>query len=509
MLAFRSHVFSLPLETDECNYAYIGGRLLEGDRLYVDVWDHQPPGAFVLFAAVIALVGQSDLAFRLLAAAFSGISLLLCYDIARREGGLVAGCVGAAAFAVCSSDPGTAGDGCNREIYMNTLVLASVAILAGGKQLGARRMLLGGLLVGIGSTIKTVLAAGWLFLVVWAIVRRWRSERRAVAVLETIVWMGLGPAIIWTAIFAYFSLTDRWAAFFEAVFRYNVGYSALDEGYFERYIQFFRPYIGVFASARPLWITAAVAAAVLIVLGGRRLRGSCGAVLAYAVGSHQAVCLPGQFWPHYYYLMIPPMILVVASLVGVLRDRLGTAAARRVIAAGAAAWVALLIVYQYDHYLSVEPVHVTARRYDYRMQWGRAQGERVGDLTDPGDTVFVWGHDVGVYYYSQRRCASRYTMIGSLVKTARGHQERRRILLRELRANRPRLVLLLAPQYEELRRFLESNYDYAGADRDDRNPNEPIMIVLMDKERPIEMVDWDWRAPRPTGLNHEAGPSQR
>ena len=49
LLAFRLHAFDLPLETDECNYIYIGSRLLAGDRLYVDVWDHQPFGVFVLF----------------------------------------------------------------------------------------------------------------------------------------------------------------------------------------------------------------------------------------------------------------------------------------------------------------------------------------------------------------------------------------------------------------------------------------------------------------------------
>jgi hypothetical protein len=496
LVGFRWHAFSLPLETDECNYAYIGGRLLEGDRLYVDVWDHQPPGAFVLFAGVIALFGQSDIAFRLLAAAFSAASLLLCYDIARRQGGVVAGCLAAAAFAICSSDPGTAGDGCNREIYMNTLALTAVAVLVGGERLGARRMLVSGSLLGIASTIKTVMAAPWLFLVIWAVARRWRGERRGVAVLETIAWMGIGPAVIWAGVFAYFALTDRWATFYDAVFAYNIGYSDFEEGFWGRYVRFFRPYIGVFASARPLWVVGAAAAPLLMVVAWRRLRGGAGAVLAYAFGSYQAVCLPGQFWPHYYYLLVPPMILIVAVLAGELYERVRWPAERWAVGIGGGVWVAALLFYQYVHYLSVAPIHVTERRYDYRMQWGRAQGERVGSVTEEGDTVFVWGHDVGIYYYSRRRCASRYTMRGPRVKGARGYEQRRRILMRELEANRPRLVLLLASQFAELREFLQVHYVYAGADMDDYDPDQPIMVVLMDRERPIELVDWDWTAPR-------------
>ena len=53
LVCFRLHAFDLPLEADESNYAYIGSRLLEGDRLYVDVWDHQPFGVFTLFAGII------------------------------------------------------------------------------------------------------------------------------------------------------------------------------------------------------------------------------------------------------------------------------------------------------------------------------------------------------------------------------------------------------------------------------------------------------------------------
>ena len=125
LVLFRRHAFDLPLETDECNYAYIGARLLTGDLLYVDVWDHQPFGVFTLFASVIAVFGDDPLVFRWLAVMFSGASLLLVHAIVRRGVGKSAAFVAAILFALVSSDPGTAGEGCNREIFMNTFVLAA------------------------------------------------------------------------------------------------------------------------------------------------------------------------------------------------------------------------------------------------------------------------------------------------------------------------------------------------------------------------------------------------
>ena len=43
LLWYRSLNFSAPLDPDEANYGFIGSRLLDGDRMYVDVWDQQPP----------------------------------------------------------------------------------------------------------------------------------------------------------------------------------------------------------------------------------------------------------------------------------------------------------------------------------------------------------------------------------------------------------------------------------------------------------------------------------
>jgi len=270
----------------------------------------------------------------------------------------------------------------------------------------------------------------------------------------------------------------------------------LSEGVGGRFVSFFRPFIAVFFTAKPLWVAGAVAIPVLVWLKRRDLARPVGAWLAYAVGSYLAVALPGQFWPHYYYLMVPPLILLSAALIA---EGLGDSRpmlVRRGTAVVAGIWLVVLLGYQYVYYWGKDPRHIAEHRYDYRMQWARAQGERVGQLTGPDDTVFVWGHDVGVYYYSQRRCASRFTMAGPLAESAYGHEERRRVLLEELQARRPRLVMLVEPEFEELKRFLQANYVKAGMDMDDDAPDVPIMLTLMDRTRPVELVDWEWRAPR-------------
>jgi len=494
LVAFRSHAFTIPLETDECNYAYIANRLIDGDRLYVDVWDHQPPGVFAMFAVAIKLFGSSQTMVRCLAMGASLVSMAMLFTILRRTCGPVAAAFGALVFAICSSDPGIAGEGSNREIFMNTLALAALLPLT-HRTVTTRRLLVVGMTLGVGSTLKTVMAAQWLFILIWIVGRRWVASRRLKDAVLAAVWMSVGPLVVWLGIFAYFAAAGRFSVFSNAVFGFNLGYSGMSEAFFSRYPRFFGGPMRVFTSALPLWIAAACATPMLIYFARRKLTGHAGLVLAFAMGSFQAVCLPGRYWPHYYCLLLPPMVLICGSVVSRVASLLRSRSATIGLATLTCVWLAGLLWYQYQYYLGVDPMQVTAHRYDYRAQWGRAQGVRVGQLTDASDTVFVWGKDAGIYFYSHRRSASRYTMVGALEDGVRGAEKRRRILLQELQSAHPRLVLVVEPEFDELRTYLEHNYVIAGIDMHDLHPDRPIMLALMDKNRPVKLVDWEWRAP--------------
>ncbi len=492
----RTHAFALPLETDECNYAYIASRLLAGDRLYVDVWDHQPPGVFVLFAGLIAVFGKSDFVFRAAAIMTSLASMILMHRFVLCRHGPIPAAMAAVLFALTSSDPGTAGDGCNREIFMNVCTLAALAMLhrPGDK---SRHALGAGLFLGLGSTLKTVVAAHWLAIAVWIVAAQWRATGNAISGLRRVMWLAAGPVAVWTAVSAYFASTGRWRVFVDAVFAYNIGYSRVDHGMFARLGGFFTPIFDVFSSATPLWYATVVAMPLLIVVAWRRIAADQGAVIAYGLGGFLAVCLPGQFWPHYYYLLIPATILICVSTAASLAERISQAPARRVLWFCGWLWVASVAAYQFRYYASLDPEAITAPhpKYRYRQAWSHGQGRRIAELTDPDDTIFVWGRDAGVYYYADRRCASRYTMVGALADDTRGGDERREVLLRELARRRPRIVIIVEPEFPRLKAFLEQNYQLAsprGVDRDDDNPDKIVMVALMDVDRPVSPIDWEW-----------------
>ncbi|MCK4660820.1 MAG: glycosyltransferase family 39 protein [Phycisphaerae bacterium] len=446
MVGFRLHAYPAPLESDECNYAYFAGRMLQGDRLYVDLWDHQPPGIFAALMLATAVFGDAAAVYRTLALIAALLTMLGLFDVARRWFGRPAGWTAALLFAIASSDPGVGGEGCNREIYMNALVVAAFWLLACGETLKLRRVFLAGLLLGLASTIKTVVAVQWLALVpaVVLLSAPGSAENRGRHV-KSIAAFAAGPVGVWLAMWLYFAIDGRSGEFLDATFAYNLVYSKTAQGWGSRLIAFFS-HEKVFRTASALWLAGVLG---LVALPWRRNWRRSLVLVVLVVGCFLAVCLPGKFWPHYYLLMMPPVVLLAAGLI----HRVETYG-RRLSFVVAGAIVVSLLLTEVPGYLLVSPERIALGRYGSRMSWVRDQAHRVAEVTDPQDSIYVYSADAGFYYYSSRRCATRFTMYTALISEGPSTAARRRLLLEDLAQDKPRLILLTAkPPFAELHQF--------------------------------------------------------
>ena len=485
VIAFRLHAYPAPLESDECNYAYFAERLLEGDRLYIDLWDHQPPGMFAVLMLPTAVFGPSPAVYRTSALVLVLLTMLGVFDIARRWFGRPAAWTAALLFAVTSSDPGVGGEGCNREIYMNVLLTAAFWTLARDGAAGLRRIFTAGLLIGLASTIKTVVALHWLALLpaiaMMPVPQAAGRQRHPLAAIAT---FAAGPAALWLVIFIYFAADGRFGVFADATFIQNLIYSGRGEGWAQRLLAFFLKgnsfRTGVFGTALALWIAGAFG---LIVFPWRRDRIRSALMAGWVLGSYVAVCAPGKFWPHYYMLMLLPTVLLAAGLVHRI-----TSYDRKLSLGTAGVILLCLLSTEVPGYLLVEPDRIALDRYGDRMVWARDQARRVAQVTDPDDSIYVWSFDANFYYYSGRQCASRFTMNGALVGEGKAAYAYRQVLLKDLAHNKPRLILIPFSRRvpcPELLRFIQE-HKYVSVGRTKR------MEVLADLERPIARIDWTW-----------------
>jgi hypothetical protein len=307
VIVLRSHVADAALEADECNYLYVASRLVAGDRLYVDVWDHQPPGVFWMFAVLCRVFGDSPATLRWTATAASLLALVLLFDGARRSYGRRAAWLTAGLFAIGHVNPLMAGEGGNREVYMNALAAAAMWSLLRRPAGVTRSALPAGVCLGLMSLLKTVAAAPWVFLALAAMSGA-RRKRNRMADLATIA---VGPAVIWALTIGAYAATGRLRSFVDAVFQFNMSYSGGATSLWQRFADFFAaPQNQIIASQWPVWVWCAapsVRRQALSMLAsrreptfsGRRMRPAHTLLSAFLAGSGRTtICWPGRRWSY-------------------------------------------------------------------------------------------------------------------------------------------------------------------------------------------------------------------
>lgn len=398
LIAERTLLPSPPLGRDPAAYALISSEVLDGKRLYEDVWDHKPPAIFVVYGAMVSMFGMSERAFFGLNVIVVLISLLgIFFAGGLGPGQRPAAVIAAFLWAVLSGNLFMEGRDPNADMFLNaSLIWAMAAFLwRPGPRVGTRAVFAAGLCFAIGTLFKPVLLASAAFLALAYIVAGLFDGVRARQLLADCAKMAAAGALAWFAVAGYFAATGRLDVFFASVFSYNVFYSgnvisnilAPINGRGELFIDFLWPL--------PLMMAAGIAVTFFFDLRRALL------ILALAVSSWVAIALPGQFYTHYYQLWLPPVVIATAWAFGFLARSekafvRGTAYVAGVLALVLAIWVN---VPSYQAILAEDWKTST----DRPMLLGKEAAERVNVLLEPGETFFVWGDIPNLYILAERR----------------------------------------------------------------------------------------------------------
>ena len=151
----RWHLLAVPLERDEGEYAYGGQLLLQGVPPYRLLYNMKLPGIYAVYAAILALFGQTQNGVHLGLLGVNALTTVLVFLLGRRLAGEVAGLAAAAFFAVLSVGQPVQGVFANAEHFVLLPALAGLLVLLIG--LDAKRpamILMSGVLLGLGVLIK-------------------------------------------------------------------------------------------------------------------------------------------------------------------------------------------------------------------------------------------------------------------------------------------------------------------------------------------------------------------
>jgi hypothetical protein len=441
--------YHAPLRNDQYQLIQLGQCVHHGGRVYVDCWENKPPGVAWLNALGLAMSGGDGVGPWLLPGATAAAALAALWVAATRLFSVRTGrrivLIAALVYALRIYDTPSI----NPDFYASVFELAAVSLwlfgFAGGGVAATRTRVTtictlgGGLMWSAATACKQVACIGLiaLTLVAFALAAARHTEGRRWLKGVAAAWVGFTIGIGAVAgVLAYqHTLGEAWAA----IVTFNTGFAdgtALIAALGGRRVRADLAPVAAF-----LWL--ALLGGGMTLYAGRANRTSRPLVFAMILCWFAAVAfalLGPSGSMRYWQATFTPMILLAGAGVYHIQqaqERLEGTQRLTFIAVIVTALVMLMrptldevrVGLASSYAASVEQPDERDRLVEI--------GRRVRKLVPPGERIYVWGYHTGVYVYSDRLPASRFTY-------PRSHEQMDEILAD---LERGKAYLLLIPKH--------------------------------------------------------------
>ncbi|HMT07809.1 MAG TPA: hypothetical protein PKA82_07370 [Pyrinomonadaceae bacterium] len=389
----RVFVPSVPINVDPAYYAVVSHKLLNGESLYTDIWDHKPPAPFIVYGAAELLLGYGPNTLLILNFVLT-IGMLVLLFMAGRcgPGGDISGYLAAALWTLCSGSIGLEGRDPNTEIMMNALLTGAFLLFVSSPEirLTNARAVFCGVLFLFATLFKPVVVAAAVLICIAHVVtsREHRAALKNVLVIAAVGFAG------WAATFGYFVFTGRGAIFTDSMIAFNQSYSG---SIFANLIAPLRGNAELLIDViAPLAVFAFVGFVLLFWFEKRKAV----FVLGFIAAGWFAIAARGRFSVHYYQLWLPPLIIASAWGLGVLVGSKMTA----IKSAGAVASFVLILGVMFAQYSEIRAVlngnHVPVVE---KLAHSSDAVAVVNSKLRSDETFFLWGITTNLYLLADRR----------------------------------------------------------------------------------------------------------
>jgi hypothetical protein len=447
----RWRLASMPLERDEGEYAYIAQQVLKGVPPYESAYSMKLPGIYVIYALFLAAFGQTITAIHLGLIIFNAATIIVVFLLTRRMFGDLAGVAAGGSYAILSVLGTTQGFIANAEHFVLLPALVGILFLTGPSQKhGIWVILLAGLFLGLAFIIKQ---HGIFFVVFGGLYLLFSDlSRRPIEWKKTIVnQLGFVVGAVFPFVFVCFFYwrAELFDKFWFWTFTYAGEYSS-SVSPFERWLVFKIVVKTIVISTILIWLLFLTGLPAIIARKNRRIYAPF--VFGFLVFSFLAVSPGFHFRPHYFIFIFPAVAVVAGagfSEIGRLSGKLFSGLSRRLFIVIASLVVAGVCIYQQRLYLfELSPADVC--RHFYR---GHPFLESV-EIADyikknslPNDTVAVIGSEPQIYFYSNRRSATRYIYTYPITEPHKYSVEMKNEMLDDVKSARPKIIVMVRNSY--------------------------------------------------------------
>lgn len=307
------------VDHDEQFYSYVATAMLDGQMLYVDVWDRKPAGLFLLFAGAHAMLGRGAFAYLAMANLFACLGAWLTYRIAAVLADRRTGWVAALLYLIAMTVFGCRG--AQSELLFTPLCLAMV-YLAMVRPGSLRAMLVAMLLGGLAIEIKSTAAPFCAVFGTWVLADEYRHKPALPRLLGRAclyALAGLAPTIL---VGLWYAAAGHWDDFLYANFI----------SIFERKTSIGRFHPKTFNVIAPFLLMIGAGVWGWFRLGQSYPRRDGALLLVVTAGATASIYFPSNVLAYYYAFFVPFAVLLAVPFYD-LRQKAGWFGAAVLVAA--------------------------------------------------------------------------------------------------------------------------------------------------------------------------------
>jgi hypothetical protein len=427
-----------PLGVDQCFWASSARALARGQMLYVDVWDHKPPGTTLMYFAAFTLFGWTPASIAWADIVASAATAVLLFLVVRRMGGAAMGALSAALYATLTMPAWLyRHDGIGQRAVAETFI---VVLVAGGAWCATRLVrrataipaVVLGLCISTAVIFKPNAGVYFVALLLWIAIY---GRRTGVSVFRTVVIAAAAsfivPALTLAWLWSRGALPQAWVALVD----FNRMY--VSQGLtFGGYALNFAREVWLRMKTDPLWLAGGIGTLVAAweLLRSRKLDPVCALAVAWGAGAALAIVGNGArlFNTYFIQAFAPLAVLAAWLLAGAARRSL----VGRLAASAAVVLMGVLLVQR--HYaakvyafasMDLQQMLGQSDRPAYLREFGGYANARgysawaneelaafIRAHTRREDSIYLFGiNGAGIYFAADRPTAHRFLRVNFYV----------------------------------------------------------------------------------------------
>ncbi len=391
----RYSFITVPLERDEGVYSYIAWRMNYGEMPYTDIFDHKPPGIYLIYKVAYDLFGYHFVSIRFFTIFYVILIMLAVFLLARRVSGGRAGYIAAGIYSLYQSSVLLRGIGSNAEIFMSLPVLLSAYFFAGKGKNSYWEAAFSGVLLAAAVFIKQMAVFLIPAYVLFAIIRKIKIKK--------MIYFFSGFILIAALVAAWLYLNGALRDFVESGVLFNYFYlKSVNETFLSERAM---AAAGNFFSESWMLLLAAAWFAYVAV---REKSGYAVFLLLFAIlFLFFSIAALGWKRPHYYLAVYPLLCVSAGAAVNSLYMSVKRAWRHVIVFAVMCALVAVFACRNALFY-GMPPALVSHAQYNKtEFVDSLIMSGVINTLKEEGSTLFVWTANPEIYFYTKIRCRFR------------------------------------------------------------------------------------------------------